>query len=150
MTIDSKAPEPDEKPRELLKLLDDNGSHHDTVQITNNWLISNFIALPIKKQSEINTVKSFSKIIHQRLYLLYENPMGTTQFGFRKATGRRETLFSGQILFQRRRDVSCDIRTTCLIGNRLHGETAITRVTVTQMRNKDGKKCCTRWKYECR
>ena len=35
--------------------------------------------------------------------------MSPTQFGFRNAMGTREALFSIQVLFQRCKDMSCDV-----------------------------------------
>lgn len=49
-----------------------------------------------------------------RLYSRCEEYMGDTQFGFRKATGTREALFCIQVLFQRCRDMNCDIH-ACFI-----------------------------------
>ncbi|RZF39012.1 hypothetical protein LSTR_LSTR014708 [Laodelphax striatellus] len=50
-----------------------------------------------------------SQIVHRRIYTLCEEQLTSTQFGFRNAVGTREALFGIQVLFQRCRDVNCDV-----------------------------------------
>lgn len=54
-------------------------------------------------------MKAFLKIIHRRIYKVCEEHMLETQFGFRDAVGTRKALLSIQVLFQRCRDVNCDV-----------------------------------------
>lgn len=126
---DGKAPGPDKLHAEFLKLLDDDGIKwlteifnlvYDTGDIPQQWLVSEFITIPkktaAKKCSEYRTIslmshllKVFLKIIHRRIYKTMEEALAPTQFGFRDAVGTREALFSVQVLFQRCRDVNCDV-----------------------------------------
>uniref|UniRef100_A0A8D8PQH9 Craniofacial development protein 2 n=1 Tax=Cacopsylla melanoneura TaxID=428564 RepID=A0A8D8PQH9_9HEMI len=124
-----KALGPDGIPTEILKLFEgDNlkwlttvfNQIYDSGSIPREWLKSEFVTLP-KKQSarkcnDFRTIslmnhllKIFLKIIHGRIYNRCEEQVSDSQFGFRRAVGTREALFSIQVLFQRCRDVSCPI-----------------------------------------
>lgn len=129
-----KAPGLDEVPAELLKLLEEDqiktvtkifNSIYSTGEIPDEWLKSEFIALPKKPGSKIcseyrtislmsHLLKLFLKVIHKRIYRICEEQIGPNQFGFVNAVGTREALFSVQVLFQKCRDVSCDVF-ACLI-----------------------------------
>ena len=63
----------------------------------------------ISLMEEDDLLKLFLKIIHKRIYKICEEQVSATQFGFRDAVGTREALFSIQVLFQRCRDVNCDV-----------------------------------------
>lgn len=54
-------------------------------------------------------LKIFLKIIHSRIFKLHEEQMSESQFSFRISVGTRKALFSIQILFQRCRDINCDV-----------------------------------------
>uniref|UniRef100_A0A8D8SH15 Craniofacial development protein 2 n=1 Tax=Cacopsylla melanoneura TaxID=428564 RepID=A0A8D8SH15_9HEMI len=131
---DGKAAGPDEINSEILKLFDEESvilltemlnTIYDSGKIPSEWLISEFIALPkkpgAKKCEEYRTIslmshllKLFLKIIHRRIYKLCESRISPNQFGFINAVGTREALFAIQVLFQRCRDVNCDLY-ICLI-----------------------------------
>ncbi|KAL1447598.1 hypothetical protein WDU94_009869 [Cyamophila willieti] len=124
-----KAVGPDEIPTDILKLLDGENLRwitnvfnkiYNSGTIPQEWLRSEFIILPKKpnarKCSEYRTIslmshllKIFLKVIHGRIYKKCEEQISDTQFGFRRAVGTREALFSIQVLFQRCRDVNCDV-----------------------------------------
>lgn len=126
---EGKASGPDNIQTEFLKLLDEDNVKwltslfnriYDCGSIPKEWLKSEFIILPkkpgAKNCSEYRTIslmshllKLFLKIIHKRIYKLCEEQVSPTQFGFRNAVGTREALFSIQVLFQRCRDVNCDV-----------------------------------------
>ena len=131
---DGKTPGPDNIHAELLKLLDQEAvgwltkvfnNIYNTGKIPTEWLKSTFVAIPkkprAKRCSDYRTIslmshllKVFLKIIHQRLFRLCEEQLGRSQFGFRDALGTRDALFATQVLFQRCRDVNCDVH-VCLI-----------------------------------
>lgn len=126
---DGKAPGPDNVNAEILKLLSEDNvkwltavfnNIYDSGNIPREWLKSEFITLPKKPGAktcgEYRTIslmshmlKIFLKIIHRRIYKTCEEQISSTQFGFRNAFGTREALFSIQVLFQRCRDVNCEI-----------------------------------------
>ena len=54
-------------------------------------------------------MKLFLKIIHRRIYKLCKERVADTQFGFMKGVGTRDALFCLQVLFQRCRDMNCDV-----------------------------------------
>lgn len=127
-TKNGKAPGPDNIHSEFLKLLDEDGINWLT-RIFNKiyksgqirmWLKSIFVTPPKKSSakqcSDYRTIslmshllKMFLKIIHQRIQRVCEQHLGRTQFGFRNALGIREALFCVQVLFQRCRDMNCDV-----------------------------------------
>ncbi|KAL1458712.1 hypothetical protein WDU94_008838 [Cyamophila willieti] len=129
-----KAAGPDEIQAEFLKLLDDASLKRLTQvfnkvytsgRIPKEWLKSEFITLPKKATAKScddyrtislmsHLLKLFLKIIHKRIYKLCEEQIAPNQFGFLNAVGTREALFSVQILFQRSRDVNCNVF-ACLI-----------------------------------
>lgn len=132
---EQKARGPDGMQTEFIKLLDDESIKvlcnifnkiYDTGYIPKEWLVSEFIMLP-KKQgakmcSEFRTIslmshllKLFLKVIHRRIYKVCEERVANTQFGFMKGVGTRDALFSLQVLFQRCRDMSCDIYAICML-----------------------------------
>uniref|UniRef100_A0A8D8Z4U1 Craniofacial development protein 2 n=1 Tax=Cacopsylla melanoneura TaxID=428564 RepID=A0A8D8Z4U1_9HEMI len=131
---DGKAPGPDGMQAEFLKLLDEESvkmlskifnNIYDSGNIPKDWLISEFIMLPkkqgAKRCGEYRTIslmshllKLFLKIIHRRIYRICEERVTDTQFGFMKGVGTRDALFSLQVLFQRCRDMNCNIY-TCFI-----------------------------------
>jgi len=93
----------------------------DTGNIPKEWLISEFILLPkkqgTKKCGEYRTISLMShllKVIHRRIYKICEERVADIQFGFMKGVGTGEALFSIQVLFQRCRDMNCDIY-TCFV-----------------------------------
>lgn len=125
----NKAAGPDEVYADLLKLIE---QHHldiitelfnyiyDSGTIPEEWLISTFVPIPKKitaKKCEdyrsislmSHVLKTFLKVIHERIYPKLEEHIGETQFGFRKGLGTREALFSLNVLIQRARDVNCDV-----------------------------------------
>jgi len=124
-----KAPGPDNLHSEFLKLLDDQGLKHiaaiynkiyQTGKIPQEWLRSEFIALPKKPGARAcndyrtislmsQLLKVFLKVIHKRIYKVCEEYMSETQFGFRDALGTREAVFAVQVLVQRCRDVGRDV-----------------------------------------
>lgn len=126
---DGKAPGPDSFRSEFLKLMDEEGIRwltkmfnriYDSGEIPQEWLKSEFIILPKKPGAKScgdyrtislmsHLLKVFLKIIHKRIYRMCEEGLTETQFGFRDALGTREALFAIQVLFQRCRDVNCDI-----------------------------------------
>lgn len=126
---EQKALGPDGIPAEILKLIEGKNLRrltkvfnviYDTGVIPTEWLKSEFVTLPKKpnasKCNEFRTIslmshllKIFLKIIHSRIFKLCEEQISDTQFGFRSAVGTREALFSIQVLFQRCRDVNCDV-----------------------------------------
>uniref|UniRef100_A0A8D8SMX4 Craniofacial development protein 2 n=1 Tax=Cacopsylla melanoneura TaxID=428564 RepID=A0A8D8SMX4_9HEMI len=126
---DRKALGPDEIPVEILKLLEGENMEwlarlfnkiYDSGIIPQEWIKSEFVILPKKpnarKCSDFRTIslmshllKIFLKVIHGRIFKLCEEQVSESQFGFRRAVGTREALFSIQVLFQRCRDVNCDI-----------------------------------------
>lgn len=126
---DGKAPGPDNVNAEILKLLSEDNVKwltkifndiYDSGNIPREWLKSEFITLPKKNGaktcSEYRTIslmshmlKIFLKVIHRRIYKICEEQISSTQFGFRNGLGTREALFSIQVLFQRCRDMNCDI-----------------------------------------
>lgn len=98
---------------------------YSTGEIPADWLKSEFITIPKKASAKTcgdfrtislmsHLLKLFLKIIHKRIYRLCEEQIAPNQFGFVNAVGTREALFSVQVLFQRCRDVSCDVF-ACLI-----------------------------------
>lgn len=54
-------------------------------------------------------LKLFLKIIHKRIYRLYEQKIAPKLFRFLNVVGTRDALFSLQVLFQRYRDVNCNV-----------------------------------------
>lgn len=128
-TKDGKAAGPDNFYSEFLKLMDEEqikwlttifNNIYNSGKIPRNWLKSTFIALPKKSNARkcddyriislmSHLLKTFLKIIHKRVYRKCEEHITRTQFGFRDALGTREALFAVQVLFQRCRDVNCDI-----------------------------------------
>lgn len=128
-TKDGKAVGPDNFHSEFLKLMDYDGikwltnifnSIYDTGVVPQEWLVSTFINLPKKPNARkcedyriislmSHLLKTFLKVIHKRIYTKCEEQLTRTQFGFRDALGTREALFAVQVLFQRCRDVNCDI-----------------------------------------
>lgn len=126
---DGKTTGPDNFYSEFLKLMDDNGikwltkifnNIYNTGEVPQSWLKSTFVTLPKKPNAKkcdeyriislmSHLLKTFLKIIHKRLYKKCEEHLTRTQFGFRDALGTREALFAVQVLFQRCRDVNCDI-----------------------------------------
>uniref|UniRef100_A0A8D8SXR8 Craniofacial development protein 2 n=1 Tax=Cacopsylla melanoneura TaxID=428564 RepID=A0A8D8SXR8_9HEMI len=126
---DGKAPGPDEVQTEILKLLEENfiieltniyNNIYNSGIIPHHWLKSEFIVLPkkqgAKRCSDYRTIslmshmlKLFLKIMHKRLYRICEEQVSPTQFGFMKGLGTRDALFSVQVLFQRCRDMNCNI-----------------------------------------
>uniref|UniRef100_A0A8D8Q762 Craniofacial development protein 2 n=1 Tax=Cacopsylla melanoneura TaxID=428564 RepID=A0A8D8Q762_9HEMI len=126
---DGKVPGPDGIQAEFLKLLDEMSIKilcnifneiYNSGNIPKEWLVSEFIMLPKKQGAktcgEYRTIslmshllKLFLKIIHRRIFKLCEERVANTQFGFMKGVGTRDALFSLQVLFQRCRDVNCDI-----------------------------------------
>lgn len=126
---DGKSPGPDNIHNEFFKLMDSQSIHwitkvfneiYDKGLIPQLWLKSTFILLPkipnTKSCSDFRTIslmshflKLFLKIIHQRRYRTCEERINRPQFGFRNVMETREALFSIQVLFQRCRDVDCDI-----------------------------------------
>ncbi|KAL1446308.1 hypothetical protein WDU94_012325 [Cyamophila willieti] len=131
---DGKAAGPDNIQAEFMKLIDENGLEkitslynniYSTSIIPQDWLISEFIALPkkcgAKRCEEYRTISLMShllkislKIIHKRIYKRCEDQISRNQFGFVNAVGTREALFAVQVLVQRCRDVNCDVF-CCLI-----------------------------------
>uniref|UniRef100_A0A8D9EQ38 Craniofacial development protein 2 n=1 Tax=Cacopsylla melanoneura TaxID=428564 RepID=A0A8D9EQ38_9HEMI len=131
---DGKAAGLDQIQSEFLKLLDEEqlvwltslfNSIYESGKIPTEWLKSEFITLPKKPGAKVcgdyrtislmsHVLKLFLKIIHKRIYRLCEEEIAPNQFGFRNAVGTREALFSVQVLFQKCRDVSCDVY-ACLI-----------------------------------
>lgn len=131
---DGKAPGPDDLHAEFLKMLDEDGIKwltklfnyiYSTGDIPRDWLKSTFIPIPKKASAKkcedyrlislmSHLLKLFLKIIHKRIYRRCEENISETQFGFREALGTREALFAVQVLFQRCRDVGCDVY-VCLI-----------------------------------
>jgi Reverse transcriptase (RNA-dependent DNA polymerase) len=129
-----KAAGPDNIEAEFLKLLDNEGivwitdvfnKIYNSGYIPDKWLQSEFIALPkkpgAKRCEEYRTIslmshmlKLFLKVIHRRIYKKCEEQISHNQFGFMNAVGTREALFGVQVLFQRCRDVNCDVY-ACLI-----------------------------------
>lgn len=59
-------------------------------------------------------LKLFLKVVHRRIYSACESQISPNQFGFIKGVGTREALFAVQVLFQRCRDMNCDVY-ACLI-----------------------------------
>lgn len=126
---DGRAPGPDNFRSEILKLFDESGITqltemfnliYEKGELPKDWLLSEFVIIPKKpgaKRCEdhrtislmSHLLKLFLKIIHRRIYKKCEDYMSETQFGFRDAVGTREALFSVQVLFQRCRDVNCDV-----------------------------------------
>lgn len=126
---DGKATGPDHFSSEFLGLMNDSGikwltrifnNVYNTGEIPQSWLKSTFVTLPKKSNAKkcdeyriislmSHLLKTFLKIIHRRLYKKCEEHITRTQFGFRDALGTREALFAVQVLFQRCRDVNCDI-----------------------------------------
>uniref|UniRef100_A0A8D8VL77 Craniofacial development protein 2 n=2 Tax=Cacopsylla melanoneura TaxID=428564 RepID=A0A8D8VL77_9HEMI len=126
---DGKAPGPDEVQSEIIKLFSDDFKKELTVifnviynsgEIPKDWLKSEFIILPKKqgarKCGDYRTIslmshllKLFLKIMHRRLYRICEEHVSPTQFGFMKGLGTRDALFSIHVLFQRCRDMNCNI-----------------------------------------
>ncbi|XP_039291049.1 uncharacterized protein LOC120352831 [Nilaparvata lugens] len=122
---DGKATGSDEISIELLKLMDEENmktitnivNHiYSTGKIPNQWLESEFIAIPKKSSAKAcgdfqtlslmsNMLEVFLKVIHKRIYNICEEQISPNQFGFVKAVGTREALFGVQVLFQRCRDV---------------------------------------------
>uniref|UniRef100_A0A8D8Y176 Craniofacial development protein 2 n=3 Tax=Cacopsylla melanoneura TaxID=428564 RepID=A0A8D8Y176_9HEMI len=133
-TKEGKAAGLDQVQAEFFKLFDDKqmiwltsifNSIHASGKIPNEWLKSEFITLPKKPGAKVcgdyrtislmsHILKLFLKVIHRRIYRLCEDEIAPNQFGFRNAVGTREALFSVQVLFQKCRDVSCDVY-ACLI-----------------------------------
>ena len=131
---DGKAPGLDEIPAELLKLLDAEqikiitkifSEIYKAGKIPVEWLKSEFVPLPKKPGAKVcedyrtislmsHLLKLFLKVIHKRIYRKCEEQIAPNQFGFVNAVGTREALFGVQILFQKCRDVSCDVF-ACLI-----------------------------------
>lgn len=131
---EGKAAGPDNIQTEFLKLLDENGlkkitklfnNIYKSGKIPQEWLVSEFIALPkkqgAKRCEEYRTIslmshllKTFLKVIHKRIYNRCENLISRNQFGFVNAMGTREALFAVQVLVQRCRDVNLDVY-CCLI-----------------------------------
>uniref|UniRef100_A0A8D8XEP5 Craniofacial development protein 2 n=1 Tax=Cacopsylla melanoneura TaxID=428564 RepID=A0A8D8XEP5_9HEMI len=131
---DGKAVGLDEVPTEILKLLDEEQTKilttifnniYSTGKIPPEWLKSEFITLPkkpgVKSCGDYRTIslmshmlKLFLKVIHRRIYRICEQQISPNQFGFVNAVGTREALFSAQVLFQKCRDVSCNVF-ACLI-----------------------------------
>lgn len=128
-TRDGKAAGPDGIQSEFLKLLDEDSikflckifnNIYNTGNIPREWLLSEFVMLPKKQGAKkcedyrgislmSHLLKIFLKIIHKRIYKICEERISDTQFGFMKGVGTRDALFSIQVLFQRCRDVNCDI-----------------------------------------
>jgi Reverse transcriptase (RNA-dependent DNA polymerase) len=124
----------DEIPTELLKLLDEEqmkkvtrifNAIYTAGEIPTDWLKSEFVTLPKKPGAKFcgeyrtislmsHMLKLFLRIIHNRIYQKCEEQISHNQFGFVNAVGTREALFSVQVLFQRCRDVSCNVF-ACLI-----------------------------------
>jgi len=84
-----------------------------------------FIALPKKSSAKTcgdyktislmsHLLKLLLKIIHKRVYRLCEEQIALNQFGFLNAVGTRKALFSVQVLFQRCKDVNCNVF-VCLV-----------------------------------
>ncbi|KAL1447016.1 hypothetical protein WDU94_015647 [Cyamophila willieti] len=131
---DGKAVGLDEIPTELLKCLDEEqirtiskifNTIYSAGEIPTEWLKSEFITLPKKPGAKVcgdyrtislmsHMLKLFLKIIHKRIYRQCEEQIAPNQFGFVNAVGTREALFSVQVLFQKCRDVSCNVF-ACLI-----------------------------------
>uniref|UniRef100_A0A8D8YBA7 Craniofacial development protein 2 n=3 Tax=Cacopsylla melanoneura TaxID=428564 RepID=A0A8D8YBA7_9HEMI len=131
---DGKAVGLDEVPTEILKLLNEEQTKiittifnniYSTGKIPPEWLKSEFITLPkkpgVKSCGDYRTIslmshmlKLFLKVIHRRIYRICEQQISPNQFGFVNAVGTREALFSAQVLFQKCRDVSCNVF-ACLI-----------------------------------
>lgn len=89
---------------------------------------SEFIAIPKKSSAKTcgdyrtislmsHLLKVFLKVVHRRIYKICEEEIAPNQFGFVNAVGTREALFSVQVLFQRCRDVNCNVF-ACLIDYR--------------------------------
>uniref|UniRef100_A0A8D8VC16 Craniofacial development protein 2 n=1 Tax=Cacopsylla melanoneura TaxID=428564 RepID=A0A8D8VC16_9HEMI len=126
---ENKAVGPDEIPAELVKLFGGENIKwittlynkiYNSGTIPREWLKSEFIILPkkagAKKCGDFRTIsimshllKIFLKIIHSRIYKKCEEQVSDSQFGFRSAVGTREALFAINVLFQRCRDVNCDV-----------------------------------------
>ncbi|KAI5708046.1 hypothetical protein M8J77_015361 [Diaphorina citri] len=131
---EGKAVGPDNIQAEFMKLIDEDNlkgitklynNIYASSQIPQEWLISEFIALPkkngAKKCEDYRTIslmshllKIFLKTIHRRIYNRCESQISQNQFGFVNAVGTREALFAVQVLVQRCRDVNCDVY-SCLI-----------------------------------
>lgn len=126
---DGRATGPDGVYSEFFKLFDDDAIKwitnifnriYNSGEIPKEWLKSTFIALPKKSSANLCTdyrmislmshlLKLFLKIVHRRIFKRCEEQLSPNQFGFRDAVGTREALFAVQVLFQRCRDVNCDI-----------------------------------------
>uniref|UniRef100_A0A8D9EV91 Craniofacial development protein 2 n=1 Tax=Cacopsylla melanoneura TaxID=428564 RepID=A0A8D9EV91_9HEMI len=162
-TKEGKAAGPDKIPSEFFKLLDEEqlkwltlifNSIYESGRIPTPWLRSEFITLPKKPGAKScgdyrtislmsHLLKLFLKIIHRRIYRLCEEEIAPNQFGFRNAVGTREALFSVQVLFQKCRDVSCDVY-ACLIDyqkafDRVKHEKMIEILKQTGIDNRDLK-----------
>lgn len=129
MAKNDKAVGPDNIPVEILKVMEDDclrtltqffNKIHTTGIIPDEWLMSTFVTLPKKSNAQScedfrtislmsHVLKVFLKIIHARIYKKCESNVTDTQFGFRNGLGTREALFAIQVLFQRCRDVNCDV-----------------------------------------
>lgn len=128
-TKDGKAAGPDSFYSEFLKLMDDKqikwmtavfNNIYSSGRVPQSWLKSTFVTLPKKSNAKkcgdyriislmSHLLKTFLKIIHKRIYKKCEEHITRTQFGFRDALGTRDALFATQVLFQRCRDVNCDV-----------------------------------------
>lgn len=126
---DGKATGPDGVNSEFFKLLDDESvkfltrifnTVYNTGNIPKEWLMSEFLILPKKQGAKAcgdyrtislmsHMLKLFLKIIHRRIYKVCEERVTNTQFGFMKGVGTRDALFCLQVLFQRCRDMNCNI-----------------------------------------
>lgn len=127
----NKTPGPDNVHCEILKILCKTdeiflnnltelfNNIYDSGQFPEDWLQSTFIAIPKKPNAKLcdqhrlislinHVTKSFTKIIHKRIYNKCEANISRSQFGFRKALGTREAIFGLQVLVQRCRDVNKD------------------------------------------
>lgn len=136
---DGKGAGPDNIQIEIIKLIEEEGIKkltrlfndiYNTGIIPREWRKSEFITLPKKPGAKncedyrtislmSHLLKLFLKIIHRRIYNICEGHISPNQFGFINAVGTREALFSVQVLFQRSRDVNCDIY-VCLIDHKKH------------------------------
>ena len=121
-----KAPGGDNLPTEILKCIDPKtltalfNEIYSSGQIPDEWLKSTFVPLPKKANAKTcsefrlislmsHALKTFLRIIHNRIYRICEEHCGETQFGFKKGMGTREALFGMKILLQRCYDYQQEI-----------------------------------------
>jgi len=68
----------------------------------------------------IHLLKTFLKIIHNRIFKLNEEQISETQFGFRSAAGTRESLFRSRCCFSDAgTSTAMDTHVSFIIGRRL-------------------------------